>query len=580
MYYQHDTCTEKEHFKLVRKHRYNRGYFVGDLVQKLDMPYTNARVTAVLTNNKVQIVDLYGESWAIEEDKIKLKRRKIMEPNIELMLTIKNYTELLELSTETQGDDFLVGGVWYTPELEKLIQDSNRTIPVTKEGNYYVFKTDAGDFMITEDLVAGTTGTTTGDAQAKPFIPLESCPKVYKKAKTKKNSFPIEALDLCLVDGLEIPQVVTTVDGDNITLANGKTYASKDVFPLYPLDSSKTYEPKLGDVIDTRHDGFKLLTKKEHLEEELHVQKNRVLRCTNPDDKLLVREILKRYTCGGLVDKNGNKISESKVNSRFTPIIEEVEGSLEHEQIAKHYGITVDKVKPKEVKILQTLKLQLDHELSQKDSEWVLLVGPSGSGKTTVGVEYAESKGLEYVIQQGSAQLAVADLLGYKSIIKFDAKASNDDLYVPSLLRDAVENGKVFILDEIDACNPNTLLCLNALKLKEVQFPDKLVKVHPDFRFIATANTLVEDEDYNGRSAMDKATLSRFCIIFYDLAPAEIALRFGLENTIGLTINDKKAYSASEYNLLDNCVLEPKTKLDPRNIQRIVRMRKIQKEGE
>lgn len=524
-----------------------------------------------------------------------------MEPNkIEVELVIKPYTDLREIATETQGDDYLVGGVWYTPELEKLIQDRNRTIPVTKEDNYYVFRTDAGEFMITEDLVAGMnsyvsttnvtrgasattdTGvwTTTSATQAKPFIPLESCPKVYKKSKAKKNSYPIEALDLALVDGLAIPQTVTSVDGDTITLGNGKTYASKDVFPLYPLDGSKTYEPKLGDVIDTRYDGYKLLTKKEHLEEALQVQKSRVLRWTNPDDKLLVRESLKRYTCGGLMDKNGNKVQEAMINSRFKPIIEEVEGSLEHEQIAKHYGITVDKVKPKEVKILQTLKLQLDHVLAQKDSEWALLVGPSGSGKTTVGVEYAESKGLEYVIQQGSAQLAVADLLGYKSIIKFDAQATNDDLYVPSLLRDAVENGKVFILDEIDACNPNTLLCLNALKLKEVQFPDKLVKVHPDFRFIATANTLIEDEDYNGRSAMDKATLSRFCIIFYDLAPAEIALRFGLENTIGLTINDKKAYSASEYNLLDNYVLEPKTKLDPRNIQRIVRMRKIQKEGE
>lgn len=172
-----------------------------------------------------------------------------------------------------------------------------------------------------------------------------------------------------------------------------------------------------------------------------------------------------------------------------------------------------------------------------------------------------------------NAQVTVDDLLGYNSITTGE--------YFPSLLRDAVETGKVFILDEVDASNPNTLLCLNAFKLNKIQFPDKLVDVHPNFRMIATANTLVRSEDYNGRSAMDRATIKRFNILFYDLTEVEIAVRYGFENVKNLTskLTDKPLYSKSDYEVIHGCMLQPKGDLDPRDIQRMVMINRLTKDG-
>ena len=152
-------------------------------------------------------------------------------------------------------------------------------------------------------------------------------------------------------------------------------------------------------------------------------------------------------------------------------------------------------------------------------------------------------------MQQGHAQLTVDDLLGYKSI--------TDGTYFPSLLRDAVENGKIFILDEIDACNPNTLLALNSLKNKRFQFPDKIVDIHPDFRLIATANTLEYSDVYNGRSKLDKATITRFKIIKCDLEPHHLAIRYGLDYVKDIQNIDR---------------------LTPREIERIVVEKKIAEE--
>jgi len=192
----------------------------------------------------------------------------------------------------------------------------------------------------------------------------------------------------------------------------------------------------------------------------------------------------------------------------------------------------------------------LDHPLKIKRKEWVMLVGESGSGKTNLAIDYAKDKNMEYVIEKGNAQITKDDLEGFFSFTTLEYKSP--------LLRDAVENGKVYIFDEIDACNPNTLLILNGLKKDTVQFPDKLVNVHPNFRLIATANTLTYSEDYNARSPMDKATIARFQVVIYNLKEPHLAIRYGLDNII-------------EAKELVNTKSNVKFKdLPPRDVERIV----------
>lgn len=523
-----------------------------------------------------------------------------MEPNTLLEyveLVIKSPAELKSSAQEVDnlpnGEEYLINNQWFTVEMEALLS-ATRTITAFKELDYYVWAaggeeyrieagmtTNASTVIVTHIAQQGQAPEQVVPTKAEPVInPFEGTQKVYKAKPRAKNKFPIEVDDICLVSNLEIPQMVSSIINDGadykVELTGSTTqYPSAQVFPMYPLDmSGSTPEIKIGDLIRTQSWGYVLVTDGDTLDlTKKHGGHYSIFRHTDPSNKLIPRQKLKRYSTGELVDASGTRVSANVLNTRFQPSIEEVNSSFEIEVIAKHYGIKPEDVKPKEVKILKTLEVLLDHPDCVKDKEWAMIIGPSGSGKTTVAVEYAESKGLEYIILGGSAQLTVDDLLGYNSITTGE--------YFPSLLRDAIENGKVFILDEIDACNPNTLLCLNAFKRDEVQFPNKLVKVHQDFRFIATANTLMYSEDYNGRSAMDRASIKRFSLVFYDLTKAELAVRYGFEATKALMDNltDKKAYSSSEYKLINGCILTPSKDFDPRDIQRIIRNNRLEKEG-
>lgn len=71
-------------------------------------------------------------------------------------------------------------------------------------------------------------------------------------------------------------------------------------------------------------------------------------------------------------------------------------------------------------------------------------------------------------------------------------------------------------MDEIDAGNANVLIQVNAaLSNGLCAFPDKMVKRHPDFIFIASANTYGNgaNRQYVGRNQLDAATLDRFAVI-------------------------------------------------------------------
>jgi len=131
----------------------------------------------------------------------------------------------------------------------------------------------------------------------------------------------------------------------------------------------------------------------------------------------------------------------------------------------------------------------------------VLLTGERGSGKSTLLMEVAEELDYEFVSITGTRQTTVGSLLGFISVT---------GTYIPSLLRSAVEDGKMFVIEEMDGMDPNTLLCLNTLENGYLAFPDGLVNVHDDFRLCATANPSTEHHIYTGRSSLDAASLDRF----------------------------------------------------------------------
>ena len=131
----------------------------------------------------------------------------------------------------------------------------------------------------------------------------------------------------------------------------------------------------------------------------------------------------------------------------------------------------------------------------------ILLTGERGCGKTTVINQVAEDLGLKFYGMSMTRQTTLSHLLGFINV---------NGTYIPSQLRQAVEHGGLILLDEIDASDPNVLLCLNTIENGYVSFPDQIVQIHNDFRLAATSNPQDNHKDYNGRSKLDAATLDRF----------------------------------------------------------------------
>jgi MoxR-like ATPase len=138
----------------------------------------------------------------------------------------------------------------------------------------------------------------------------------------------------------------------------------------------------------------------------------------------------------------------------------------------------------------------------------VMLVGPAGSGKTHLCHSVADAMGLRFVPQSVTSQTTVSTLMGYMSA---------DGHYISCPFRETYEKGGLYLLDEIDAGNPNVLTVLNSATSNGVcLFPDGvLVPRHEDFRIIAGANTYGSgaNRDYIGRNPMDGAMKDRFSII-------------------------------------------------------------------
>tara|TARA_R110002020_G_scaffold44089_2_gene127411 strand:+ start:1831 stop:2916 length:1086 start_codon:yes stop_codon:yes gene_type:complete len=154
----------------------------------------------------------------------------------------------------------------------------------------------------------------------------------------------------------------------------------------------------------------------------------------------------------------------------------------------------------------------------------VCLFGGSGTGKTTIAKQLSQALDLPFYCQTVTAGMPESMLLGRHMLDKDKGMT-----YIQTPFLNAVENGGVFLLDEFDAIDENCALAINnLLEFGYLNLPmrtDKpVVEAHPDFRFIACANTKLNGASliHNGRNQLDGATISRFdggiFEIGYDLA--------------------------------------------------------------
>lgn len=139
----------------------------------------------------------------------------------------------------------------------------------------------------------------------------------------------------------------------------------------------------------------------------------------------------------------------------------------------------------------------------------VFLSGPTGSGKTTISAQIAEAMGLPFYFISCSAGMSEAHLLG---------RMLFDGTYASSDLVRAYEEGGIFLFDEIDAADNNTLLVINsALANNRLSIPNRKDKPyaerHTNFVCIVAGNSWGEGSiQYQGRSSLDRAFLDRFAM--------------------------------------------------------------------
>jgi MoxR-like ATPase len=145
----------------------------------------------------------------------------------------------------------------------------------------------------------------------------------------------------------------------------------------------------------------------------------------------------------------------------------------------------------------------------------ILLVGPAGSGKTHLAGQVATVLGLPFAHISCSAGMSEGQLTGRLLPVGEGGRFE----YVRSEFVRSYEEGGVFLFDEIDAADANTLLVLNsALANGQMALANRpanpVAKKHPDFVAIAAANTFGTgaDRQYVGRNQLDESTLDRFRI--------------------------------------------------------------------
>jgi hypothetical protein len=145
----------------------------------------------------------------------------------------------------------------------------------------------------------------------------------------------------------------------------------------------------------------------------------------------------------------------------------------------------------------------------------ILLVGPAGCGKTFLGSLVAKELDFKFGSISCTAGMSEVNLTGrgVPNISDGSVRFQSTDFL------QCYENGGVFLLDEMDAADPNLMLVLNsAIANGYCDVPNRhdnpRAMRHENFVLISTANTFGHgaDRTYVGRNQLDGATLDRYAI--------------------------------------------------------------------
>jgi cobaltochelatase CobS len=165
----------------------------------------------------------------------------------------------------------------------------------------------------------------------------------------------------------------------------------------------------------------------------------------------------------------------------------------------------------------------------------VMLVGPKGCGKTMLAEHISQALKRPHGMISLSGGVTESKLFG--RVVPNVNTGKNE--YHSTQFVELYENGGVFLLDEVDAADPNVLLSINGAltigKLPLDRTKKPMAKRHDDFVCIAAANTWGSgaDRQYVGRNQQDSAFTERFVQLEMDYdRDLEFAICPGAEDLV------------------------------------------------
>jgi cobaltochelatase CobS len=154
--------------------------------------------------------------------------------------------------------------------------------------------------------------------------------------------------------------------------------------------------------------------------------------------------------------------------------------------------------------------------LGRSSDDALYLYGPSGCGKTSMIMQTAAVLKWPVVSLTINGRFELADLIGHPTIVK------NELVFVHGALARAMKYGYILILNEIDVADAAELSGLNDVlegrNLVVIQNNGEVIKPHPCFRLVVTANTCGRGSKgtYHGTQLLNAAFLDRFRFIGCD----------------------------------------------------------------
>jgi cobaltochelatase CobS len=206
------------------------------------------------------------------------------------------------------------------------------------------------------------------------------------------------------------------------------------------------------------------------------------------------------------------------VTKAMVAYLEKHSETIVSQKIAQHVAEEIARQKKIQINIPGRSPVEISERTHQVFEKCLFIVehtrqlfisGPAGTGKTTLTKQIANAFGVSYGHISCSAGMSEGQLLG---------RMLFDGSYVESDFVRLYENGGLFLLDEIDAADSNTMLVLNsALANGYISVPNRkenpAAKRHKDFICVVAGNTWGNGSfEYHGRNHLDAAFLDRFAL--------------------------------------------------------------------